>query len=64
MNIKRIFGALLVVLGIDGLICAVVLLVNISGGMRDIKALGMYAILGLMFFIIGIGLLRAIKVES
>ena len=64
MNIKRIFGALLVVLGIDGLICAVVLFVNNSGGIRDIKALCIYSILGIIFFIVGIGLLRPINVES
>jgi len=38
MNLKRIFGALLTLLGIGGLIYAAVLFVNASGGTRDIKS--------------------------
>lgn len=64
MNIKRIFGALLTVLGIVGLIYAAVLFVNTSGGTRDIKALTIYGILGIIFFIAGIGLVRTTKDES
>ncbi len=64
MNIKRIFGALLTALGIGGLIYAAVLFVNTSGGTRDIKALVMYSILGLLFFIAGISLVRTTKDES
>lgn len=64
MNIKRIFGALLTVLGIGGLIYAAVVFVNNSGGTRDTKALVIYGILGLIFFISGIGLVRITKDES
>ena len=64
MNIKRIFGALLTVLGIVGLIYAAVLFVNTAGGTRDIKALVIYGILGIIYFIAGIGLVRTTKDES
>ena len=64
MNIKRIFGAILTVLGIAGLIYAAVLFVNTAGNNRDIKALVIYGILGLIFFIAGIGLVRATKDEA
>jgi len=64
MNIKRIFGALLTVLGIVGLIYAAVLFVNASGGTHDLKGLVIYSILGLIFFIAGISLVRTTKDES
>jgi hypothetical protein len=64
MNIKRIFGALLSILGIGGLIYTAVLFANSSGGTRDIKALLIYGILGLIFFIAGISLVRTTKDES
>jgi len=64
MNLKRIFGALLTVLGIGSLIYAAVLYVNNSGGTYDIRALVIYGILGLIFFIAGISLIRTTKDES
>lgn len=64
MNLKRIFGAILTVLGICGLIYAAVLFVNTAGGTRDIKALTIYGILGLIFFISGISLVRTTKDEA
>jgi uncharacterized membrane protein len=64
MNIKRIFGALLTVLGIIGLIYAAILFVNTSGESRSIKALVIYSIIGLIFFISGIGLIRTTKDQS
>lgn len=64
MNIKRIFGALLTVLGIVGLIYAAVLFVNSQGGTRSIKTLVIYGILGIVFFIAGISLVRTTKDES
>jgi len=64
MNVKRIFGALLTILGIAGLIYAAVLFVITSSGMRNIKALIIYGILGLIFFIAGISLIRTTKDES
>ena len=64
MNLKRIFGALLTLLGIGGLIYAAVLFVNASGNTNNIKALVIYGILGLVFFIAGISLIRTTKDES
>jgi uncharacterized membrane protein len=65
MNIKRIFGSILTVLGILGLIYAAVIFVNTSGNaVRDVKSLIIYGILGLIFFISGIGLVRTTKDES
>ena len=64
MNLKRIFGSLLTLLGIGGLIYAAVLFVNTSGGTKDIKALVIYGILGLVFFISGVSLVRTTKDES
>jgi uncharacterized membrane protein len=64
MNLKRIFGALLTILGIVGLIYAAILFVNTSGGTRAIKALSIYSILGIVFFVAGISLIRTTKDES
>jgi hypothetical protein len=64
MNIKRIFGALLTLLGIGGLIYAGVLFVNTHGGTRDIKVLSIFGALGILFFIAGISLVRTTKDES
>lgn len=64
MNMKRIFGGLLTLLGIAGLIYAAVIFVYNSGGERDIKILIIYGIIGLIFFIAGIGLIRTTKDES
>lgn len=64
MNLKRIFGALLTVLGIGALIFASVLYVNSQDGANDIKALVIYGLLGLLFFIAGISLVRTTKDEA
>ena len=64
MNLKRIFGGLLTVLGIGSLIYAAVLFVNNSTGTRDLKALVIYGILGLIFFTAGISLICTTKDES
>jgi uncharacterized membrane protein len=64
MNIKRIFGTILTILGIVGLIYAAVLFVNTSEGMRNIKILATYGTLGLVFFISGINLVLTTKDES
>ena len=64
MNIKRIFGALLTVLGIVGLIYAAVLFVNSRSSTGNTKALIIYGVLGLIFFIAGIGLVKTTKDES
>lgn len=64
MNIKRIFGAVLTLLGISGLIYTAILFVNTSGGTHNIKALIIYGILGIIFFIAGIGLIKTTKDEA
>ncbi|MES2619551.1 MAG: hypothetical protein V4615_01780 [Bacteroidota bacterium] len=64
MNLKRIFGAILTLLGVGGLVYASILFINTSGGTRDIKALIICGIMGLLFFISGIGLVRTTKDES
>lgn len=63
MNLKRIFGALLTVLGIGRLIYAAVLFVN-NMGTNNVKMLLIYGGLGLLFFISGISLVRTTKDES
>ena len=64
MNLKRVFGGLLTVLGIIGLIYVAVLFVHTSGGTRDVKAIAIYGILGIIFFIAGISLVRTTKDEA
>ncbi len=64
MNVKRIFGAILTLLGIGGLIYAAVVFTNTSGGTRDVKALTIFGALGLLFFIAGISLVRTTKDEA
>lgn len=61
MNIKRIFGAMLTVLGISGLIYAAILFANLSGSTHGIKEIVIYSVLGLLFFISGISLIQTIK---
>jgi hypothetical protein len=64
MNIKRIFGALLTVCGITGLIYTAVIFSNTSGGVRDIKGIIIFGVLGLIFFVTGISLIRTTKDEA
>lgn len=64
MNLKRIFGALLTLLGIGGLIYTAVVFTDTSGGTKDVKELIIYGILGIVFFISGINLVKATKDES
>ncbi len=64
MNIKRIFAVLLTILGIVSLIYTAIIFMDTSGGNRDIKMLLIYGVLGLLFFITGIGLVKATKDES
>lgn len=61
---KRIFGGILTVLGIGGIIYAAVLFVNNKSGEGNIKSLIIYGVIGLIFFIAGIGLIRTTKDEA
>lgn len=58
MNLKRIFGVILTVLGIAGLIYAAVVFMGAEGTQNQIKTLLVYGILGAVFFFTGIGLIR------
>jgi hypothetical protein len=61
MNLKRTFGALLTILGIVGLIYAAIVFINTGFGDRDIRQIAIYGILGLVFFLSGIGLVKQTK---
>jgi hypothetical protein len=64
MNLKRFFGGLLTFLGIGSLIYAAVIFAGTTGETRDIKSLIIYGILGIVFFMSGISLVRTTKDES
>jgi len=64
MNLKRIFGAILTILGITGLIYTAVVFTNTSGNTKDTKELIIYGVLGIVFFVSGISLVRTTKDES
>ena len=64
MNIKRIFGALLTVLGIAALIYAAIQFATHRDGTYEVKLLVTFGILGLIFFISGISLVRTTKDEA
>ncbi|WP_339868150.1 hypothetical protein [uncultured Algoriphagus sp.] len=61
MNLKRIFGALLTILGIAGLIYSAVTFAN---GSASTKQMIVFGSLGLLFFIAGIGLVKTTKDEG
>ncbi|SHF96350.1 hypothetical protein SAMN05444396_103131 [Flavobacterium segetis] len=63
MNLKRFFGGLLTVLGIVGLIYTAVIFASTSGETKEIKSLLIYGILGIVFFMSGISLVRTTKDE-
>lgn len=63
MNLKRIFGALLTVLGIVGLIYSAIRFAS-SNGTNDLKTLITFGVLGLLFFIAGLSLIRTTKDEA
>ena len=64
MNLKRIFGAILTILGIASLIYAAQVFLSATESTRDIKTLIIYGVLGLIFFVSGIGLVKTTKDES
>jgi uncharacterized membrane protein len=61
MNVKRIFGTVLTILGIIGLIYAGVGFVNHSIQTRELIVIG---VIGIIFFTSGIGLVRNTKDEA
>jgi uncharacterized membrane protein len=58
---KRMFGIILTVLGIIGLILAAVNFLNGGSNTHNVKEITVYGIVGLIFFFAGIGLLRTTK---
>jgi len=64
MNIKRVFGALLTICGIGGLIYAAIIFADTSGATRDVKGIIIFGILGIIFFVTGISLVRTTKDEA
>ena len=63
MNMKRTFGAVLTTLGIIALIFIAVFFVNTNGGSHDVRMIIIFSILGVIFFIAGINLIRTTKDE-
>jgi len=55
MDLKKIFGTILTVLGIGGLIYTAILFANDSG---TTKMLIVYGVLGAIFFFSGVGLIK------
>ncbi|MFN3640937.1 MAG: hypothetical protein ACK4UK_08460 [Flavobacterium sp.] len=64
MNLKRIFGAILTILGIIALIYTAYLAVNLSESNQTLKITLIYGVLGFVFFIAGISLVKTTKDES
>lgn len=64
MNIKRVFGIILTLLGIAGLIYFAVIFMDASGAEKQIKSLIVYGVLGAIFFFTGIGLIRTTHDDS
>lgn len=58
---KRIIGIILSILGIVGLIYAGVSFINNDSGTRNVKTIIMFGILGGIFLVAGIGLIKNTK---
>lgn len=61
---KKVFGIILTVLGIVGLILAAMNFLRGSSETQNIKEIVTYGIIGLIFFFAGIGLIRTTKDTS
>jgi predicted Na+-dependent transporter len=55
---KRVLGIVLSILGIAGLILAAVNFMQ-GGGVKNVKEIVIYGVLGAIFFFAGIGLVRS-----
>ena len=58
---KRVFGIILTVLGIVGIILAAINFMNGGASMKNVKEITVYGIIGLIFFFAGIGLIRTTR---
>lgn len=64
MNVKRIFGAFLTILGTGGLIYAAIVFAMGGAGAQNTRVLITFGILGLIFFGAGIGLIKNTKDQA
>lgn len=64
MNTKHVFGIILTVLGIAGLIYFAVIFMEASGTEQQIKSLIVYGLLGAIFFFTGVSLIRTTHDDS
>ena len=64
MNVKRLFGIILTVLGIAGLIYEAILFMNGGSGSNQVKSLIVYGVLGAIFFFTGIGLIKGTQDDA
>ena len=55
---KRVIGIILILLGVVGLIVAGYHFMKTGQGARSIKTIVMYGLLGTVFFVSGIGLIK------
>jgi uncharacterized membrane protein len=61
MNVKRTFGTILTILGIIALIYTGVMIIQRDGDVVNLTVIG---VIGLIFFLTGIGLVRNTKDEA
>lgn len=61
MNLKRIFGAVLTVIGIGSLIFAAIQFVGSNNNEHSVKSMIIFGILGVLFFFSGKGLINKTK---
>jgi hypothetical protein len=64
MNLKRIFGAMLTLIGTAGLIYTAILFTGIASETREVFTVVIFGGVSLIFFIAGISLIRTTKDES
>jgi uncharacterized membrane protein len=58
---KRVIGIILTFLGIAGLILGAVNFMQSGGGVRNVKEIVIYSVLGAVFFFAGVGLIRTTR---
>ncbi len=58
---KRLLGIILSILGVAGLVIAGVYFMNAGSGTKNMKGIFLFGILGIIFFIAGINLVRNTK---
>ncbi|WP_395054838.1 hypothetical protein [Flavobacterium sp.] len=64
MNLKRTFGFILTLLGIGGMIYTAMLFAQPSSETNNVKSLIIYGVLGIVFFVSGISLVKNTKDEA